>query len=192
MSQNYYDLHAADFVDATFSVDMSSLYDEFLPLLKPGASILDAGCGSGRDSKAFKDLGFRVTAFDASSEMVRLASELTGLPVRLQTFTDVKGENFDAIWTCASLLHVPMNELPRVMTSLGFLLNPGGVWFLSFKYGNSERTKEGSHFSDLNEELLLQIVEHLTGIETLKVWQTQDKRPGRDEWWLNALLKKAH
>ena len=64
---------AADFVDATFSVDMSSLYDEFLPLLKPGASILDAGCGSGRDSKAFKDLGFRVTAFDASSEMVRLA-----------------------------------------------------------------------------------------------------------------------
>ena len=46
---------------------------DLLDGLPAGARILDAGCGSGRDAKAFAALGHRVTAFDASPELAALA-----------------------------------------------------------------------------------------------------------------------
>lgn len=67
----YYDSHATHFVEGTLHVDMSSLRGRFLAHVPAGGLILDAGCGSGRDSKAFLDAGFRVRAFDASSELAR-------------------------------------------------------------------------------------------------------------------------
>lgn len=60
----YYERNAREFFDSTVSVDMSPQYRAFLARLDPGAHILDAGCGSGRDAKAFADRGFAVTAFD--------------------------------------------------------------------------------------------------------------------------------
>lgn len=63
----YYNNNAADFFSNTVSVDMSVLYDRFLSVLSPGSLILDAGCGSGRDAKAFMQRGFRVAAFDGSA-----------------------------------------------------------------------------------------------------------------------------
>ncbi|PFG56331.1 methyltransferase family protein [Vibrio sp. ES.051] len=83
---NYYNQHAQAFFDGTISVDMESIYREFLPLVKNGGVILDAGCGSGRDSKAFKELGFQVHAIDASPVLAELAEELIEQPVQVTTF----------------------------------------------------------------------------------------------------------
>ena len=66
-TDRYYSRFATDVFDATVGVDMSPLYARFLEGLPPNAHILDAGCGSGRDAKAFCRIGFRVTAFDANS-----------------------------------------------------------------------------------------------------------------------------
>jgi 2-polyprenyl-3-methyl-5-hydroxy-6-metoxy-1,4-benzoquinol methylase len=74
----------------TLSASISDLYREFLPLVPTGGKILDAGCGSGRDSVYFKQQGFSVTAFDASSEAAQIASRAIGQPVNVMTFIDVK------------------------------------------------------------------------------------------------------
>ena len=85
MSQNdtiaYYDSYAEKFFSETQAVDMAPLHDRFLAHLPAGAHILDAGCGSGRDTKIFHAQGHRVTAFDASAELVALAQTHTGLPI---------------------------------------------------------------------------------------------------------------
>ena len=70
----YYDRNTDGFIERTVGVDMSSLYAPFLEYVPKGGAILDAGCGSGRDAKAFLDLGYTVTAFDASKTMADLAS----------------------------------------------------------------------------------------------------------------------
>ena len=70
---DYYEAHAEQFFADTQSVDMAPLYERFLSELPVGALILDAGCGSGRDSKAFLERGYRVSAFDASEKLVALA-----------------------------------------------------------------------------------------------------------------------
>lgn len=191
MTMAYYQHNAQTFFDASVGVDMASLYAPFLSLIAPDGCILDAGCGSGRDAKAFSALGYRVEAFDASAEMVKLATAYTGLPVQQMTFNALKAvERYDGIWSCASLLHLPQAGLPAAMHRLARALKPGGVWYLSFKYGATEREKEGRHFTDLNEAGLQTLVSALPQVSIVEQWTTQDKRPDRDEVWLNALLRK--
>lgn len=192
MTLKYYQDNAQTFFDGTVNVDMSSLYETFTRHLAPGARVLDAGCGSGRDAKAFQEMGYQVEAFDASSAMVELAREHTGLPVQLMTFAEVEWkEEFDGIWCCASLLHVPAVELPGVMQKLADALKPGGVWYVSFKYGDGEREVDGRRFTDMEEVGLRALLGTVVGIELAEMWVTRDKRPGRDERWVNGVVRKG-
>lgn len=191
MTLEYYQQHADDFFNSTVNVDMRSLYTPFLERIPQGGLILDAGCGSGRDSKAFLQQGYRVEAFDATAEMAKLASQHTGLSVKQMTFSDVDAVNhYDGIWCCASLLHVSAAELPDAMAKLARALKPDGIWYVSFKYGDGERVKDGRRFTDLNEQGLNTLLAGLAGITLVGHWITEDKRPDRSEMWLNALLQK--
>ncbi|MBN2885897.1 MAG: class I SAM-dependent methyltransferase, partial [Chromatiaceae bacterium] len=119
MTIGYYDTHATAFFAETVEVDMGALHARFLARLEPGARILDAGCGSGRDARAFRARGYAVTAFDASPTLAALASAHCGCAVEVLRFEDVSWrECFDGIWACASLLHVPLAGLPEVLRRL--------------------------------------------------------------------------
>lgn len=192
MTLKYYQDNAQTFFDGTVNVDMSSLYEAFTQHLAPGARVLDAGCGSGRDAKAFQEMGYQVEAFDASPAMVELAQEHTGLPVKVMTFADVDWkEKFDGIWCCASLLHVPAVELPGVMRRLADALKPGGVWYVSFKYGDGEREVDGRRFTDMDEVKLQTFMSAISRIAIVSLVSTYDKRPQRNEIWLNGIIKKS-
>jgi SAM-dependent methyltransferase len=189
----YYEDQAQSFFAETVAVDMAPLYARFLAHLPPGGSILDAGCGSGRDARAFQRLGYAVTAFEASPALARLASEHCGLPVEVLRFQDVEWhDRFDGIWACASLLHVPMAELTDVFGRLGRALKFGGVLYASFKYGAGEREHEGRRFTDLDEQGLAGLVEAVPARVVIETWVTGDRREGREgERWLNAVVARG-
>ena len=189
---SYYNQNATTFFTNTISVDMSVLHDRFLSAVSAGGNVLDAGCGSGRDSKVFLDRGYRVTAFDASHELARLAEEHTGLQVQVRSFIDIKEQAcYDGIWACASLLHVEKAELPAALACLWNALKPGGVFYLSFKIGTEERVQDGRHFTDVEEQQLRTWFTALPEVDTMACWQSIDQRPGRTEQWLNALVRRA-
>lgn len=189
---SYYNQNATTFFTNTIGVDMSVLHDRFLSAVSAGGNVLDAGCGSGRDSKVFLDRGYRVTAFDASHELARLAEEHTGLQVQVRSFIDVKEQAcYDGIWACASLLHVEKAELPTTLACLWNALKPGGVFYLSFKIGTGERVQDGRHFTDVEEQQLRTWFTALPEVDTMACWQSMDQRPGRTEQWLNALVRRA-
>ena len=176
----YYDTHAAEFCENTVSVDMSELYTPFLREMPPGCRILDAGCGSGRDSVAFLKKGYKVVSFDASPEMVTAATKLTGQTARVLTFDALDYDSeFEGIWACASLLHVAGRDLESALARLSKALKPNGVLYLSFKYGDGERMDGGRFFNDLTEELLkVEIAQH-PQLELVQVWTTEDLRKDR-------------
>ena len=187
---NYYDKNAKEFFDGTVNADMSAHHKEFLRLLEGTACILDAGCGSGRDTKIFKSLGHNVVAIDASAEMCRLASEYSGVDVKHLKFQDIPFVNvFDGIWASASLLHIPSNDLNLVLGKLKDSLKINGIFYASFKYGEFEGLRNGRYFNDLTEIAAIEIFEK-NDFEVLKTWQTQDSRPNRDEKWTNILVRK--
>lgn len=188
---DYYNKHAEEFIASTFEVDMESLYQPFLAELPEGARILDVGCGSGRDTLAFKDKGYQVEAIDYSAELVKKAKELTGIEVRQQSFYELnESEKYDGIWACASLLHCDRDFLPEVMGHIFKALKPNGMCYMSFKYGNTDREKGGRSFTDLNEQQAHELIKQIDQALLLQQWITIDKRPDRTEKWLNILIKK--
>lgn len=186
----YYDLNADRFAADTGGIDMSALYERFLGRVEAGGRILDAGCGVGRDALAFTERGYSVVAFDASAEMVRLASERTAgrTEVLQMRFDDAAWlEEFDGVWACASLLHVPATDLPTVIRRLRAALRPSGVIYMSFKHGSGERVVGGRRFTDYTEGMLSAALAG-TGLTLADVWVTGDVRVGRiGERWLNAI-----
>jgi len=192
INQQYYQNNAQEFYDSTIDVDMQSLYSHFLPLIKIGGTILDAGCGPGRDSLAFIEQGFNVEAFDASNALAQLAAQLIGKEVAVDTFQTYQTmAKFDGIWACASLLHVSFLELPNVMQRLSERLNVEGVFYCSFKYGNEEIERSGRRFTNLNESRFEQLIKGLP-LQIEKQWITGDLREGREsQKWLNVIMRKG-
>lgn len=188
MSISYYDQNGDSFFRDTVDADMGRLLARFLERVPAGGSILDAGCGSGRDSQAFLRKGYRVEAFDGSAVMVRLAQAHTGLAVRQMTFDDVDWtDEFDGIWACASLLHVSGRDLDAAVARLVRALRPGGALFASFKLGEAERLARGRTFTDLNEASLRERL-CAAGLVNLDIWTEADVRPGRaTERWVSGI-----
>ena len=188
---DYYNKHAEEFTASTFEVDMESLYQPFLVLLPESARILDLGCGSGRGTLAFKRKGYEVEAIDYSEQLVKKAIQLTGVQVNHQSFYNLDYiAVYDGIWACASLIHCERNRLAEVLQKMLRVLKPHGVIYMSFKYGDSDREKDGREFTDLNEQQAQELLAQFDQVSLVQQWITVDKRPDRVEQWLNLLWKK--
>ncbi len=188
----FYNKNAELFVNGTVKTDVSALYNMFLPNLKEGSSILDLGCGSGRDSKYFIDSGYNVTAIDGSKELCSIASKYIGKEVDCILFEDIDyNEKFDGIWACASLLHTKKDKLIDVFSIVSKSLKYSGTLYVSFKYGKFCGERNGRYFTDLDENELKLIIDEISSLEIVETNITYDARPDRkDEKWLNAILKK--
>lgn len=192
MSIDYYNQNSKQFYENTIETDMKELYGEFLQFIKPGVHILDLGCGSGRDSLFFKQKGYRVTALDGSKEMVKLSSRLIDQPVLHLRFQEINfDKEFDAVWACASLLHVNDKEIDDVLERIIGSLKKDGVFYSSFKYGDKEEEREGRYFRYHNEDSFEKLIQNHEQLELIKMYKTVDARKDReDEYWLNVLMRK--
>ena len=188
----YYNQHAKAYVDSTRDVEFSQTQERFLQYLEPGARILDFGCGSGRDTKYFRNRGFQVEAVDGSAEFVRIASEYTGINVRRMLFQDLdEVECYDGIWACSSILHLPCAELEVVLGKMARALRRRGIVYTSFKYGTEEGERSGRYFTNMTEAKMAGLLERIPVYDVEEMWVTFDVRPGRgDERWLNMILRK--
>lgn len=187
----YYNANATKFLEDTLGANMDTLYEAFTKRLPQKAVVLDAGCGSGRDSLYFKNLGHFIIAMDASQEMCQFAGEYIGQSVLLCRFQEMHFKVlFDGIWACASLLHVPSNEIVSVLQRFNWYLKDDGIMYASFKYGDFEGEREGRYYLDLTEETATKFFTE-AGFRIEKMWITNDVRADRvDEKWLNVLVNK--
>ena len=189
---NYYNKYTKSFIQTTRSVDFTNIQNKFLSYLPSGASILDFGCGSGRDTKYFLEQGCKVTAIDGSQKLCKLASEYTGIQVKHMLFRDLdEKEAYDGIWACSSILHVPANELRDIIKKMANALRAHGIIYTSFKYGTFEGERNGRYFTDMTEETFAKLIQDMDELEIEEQWITSDVRPGRgEEKWLNLILRK--
>ncbi|MCI6019362.1 MAG: class I SAM-dependent methyltransferase [Clostridiales bacterium] len=188
----YYNLNADNFVENTQNADMHLAQERFLQQLSKNASILDFGCGSGRDTRFFLEKGYHVTATDGSAEICRLASAFTGIEVKQMLFQELDETNiYDGIWACSSILHLPKNELLSVMRKMCAALKDAGIIYTSFKYGDFEGERNGRYFVDFTEDAFRDFIKEVPEIIIVESWITGDVRPGRgEEKWLNLMLQK--
>ncbi len=193
-SVEYYNKNAAEFYERTCKFDMSDAYEKFLRYLPVGASILDAGCGVGRDLKYFREKGYKVEAFDASEEMVTIAKKETGLPVTLLRFEDMHfQEKFDSVWASASLLHVPYEETRNVLTRIYKALRLDGILYASYKYGDQKMGADDRVFYNMNEEKIFPYLSGLFEVIEIRESASLTKNAAASSpsnSWLNILCRK--
>lgn len=141
MSVDYFDQNSQAYFDRSVNLDVSAQRDRFLKYLPPKAHILDAGCGSGRDAKFFKHKNYRVTAFDGSANMVALAKQHTGgMPILHKTLTEIDWqEEFAGVWAHDVLGYIrPIHDISQGFLRLGQALKPGGILYISLRWGQRE------------------------------------------------------
>lgn len=191
-TKTYYQKNAQAFFDDTVNADISEQYDRFLKYIPNGGKVLDFGCGSGRDTKAFLQRGYCVDAIDGSSELCKLASDYCGIQVNCMDFYDLSDtEKYDGIWACASLLHIPKNEMPTMLSKMKKALVQNGVIYASFKLGDFEGNRNGRFFSDVNPVIFEEMISDIIGLVKVDEWFTEDVRPEKKTTWYNVILKKS-
>lgn len=138
----YYDARADAFWRGTRDHDVSQNIAELLRHIEgePPFTILDFGCGPGRDLCAFTALGHVAVGLDGAPEFVRMAREHSGSEVLEQDFLnlDLPAARFDGVFANASLFHVPSEALPSVLAQLRGTLKPRGVLFSSNPRGQNQ------------------------------------------------------
>lgn len=172
---------------------MGASHARFLQYLPAGGLILDAGCGSGRDSRAFLQAGYSVSAFDACGALCKEARQFSGLAVAHQRFLDpLPVTGVDGIWACASLLHVPRSDLVLTLAHLTAALVSGGVLYASFKWGWGERVDaDGRHFTDLDLTELARLLDSLPHLQLVEYWQNTEVRSAHSVNWFNFIVMRA-
>lgn len=191
-SIEYYNQNAADYFEQTVDINMQEYWNIFTSLLPEEGSILDLGCGSGRDSEFFISQGFDVTAMDASEGMCDLASIHIGQDVLKLSFEEMDfDEVFDGIWACASLLHVPSDEIENIFQKVIKSLKVNGVLFMSVKYGDFEGERDGRYYTDYRTRTLKDLILRHDNMELIDIQKCEDLRSSKDSQWIYVIARRV-
>ncbi|MGL4864722.1 MAG: class I SAM-dependent methyltransferase [Cetobacterium sp.] len=192
MSVKFYNENAESFFKDTVKADMSYNYNYFIKNLpKKTGEILDLGCGSGRDSKYFIELGYKVIAIDLSPVLAEKASKYIGQDVIVIDMKNIDfKDKFIGVWACASLLHLSYEEVLETLNKIYSSLKNNGIVYASFKVGSQDYEKNDRKFTCFTKERFSKLIEK-SDFYLKEIFETSDVRAGRgDEKWLNVILKK--
>jgi len=139
---DHYNQRAEDFWEGTRDHDVRQNVSALVETIRgaPPFTILDLGCGPGRDLRTFSDLGHVAVGLDGAARFVAMARTFSGCEVWQQDLLKLQlpPSHFDGVFANAVLFHVPSVELPRVLRELHETLRPGGVLFSSNPHGRGE------------------------------------------------------
>ncbi len=150
LTLEHYERNAGDFWEGTRDHDVSQNIAALLQYIEgePPYTILDLGCGPGRDLKTFAELGHRARGLEGSARFAAMARDYSGCEVWEQDFLelDLPAGDFDGVFANAALFHVPSQELGRVLRALNATLKPRGVLFASNPRGRNEEGWNGGRY----------------------------------------------
>jgi SAM-dependent methyltransferase len=191
----HYQAHAEAFWAGTRDHDVSQNVEALIRHLPgpPPQTILDLGCGPGRDLAVFRDLGYVAVGLDGTEELVRMAREHSGCEVLHQDFLELElaDMRFDGVYANASLFHVPSQELPRVLGELWASLKPDGALFSSNPHGPNREGWSGDRYGcylDLDEWRRFMMA---AGFVELEHYYRPPGQPRHRQPWLASVWRKA-
>jgi SAM-dependent methyltransferase len=190
----HYDAVAPRFFAGTVGHDVSQNIAALLAAIEGDApfTILDLGCGPGRDLKTLRERGHRAIGLDGSARFVTMAADYSGCEVWLQNFLDLDLPDgmFDGIYANASLFHVPRSALPKVLGELHAALKPGGVLFSSNPRGNNEEGWNGPRWGSFHDYPAWAAFVTAAGFDPLHHYYRPEGLPREQQPWLASVWRK--
>ncbi|KAK3263011.1 hypothetical protein CYMTET_28162 [Cymbomonas tetramitiformis] len=191
----HYDDNAEGFWLGTKDHDVSQNREALLRNIKvePPLSLLDLGCGPGRDLAAFKNMGHEPVGLDGSARFCEMAAQ-TGCEILHQNMLEMQlpAGRYHGIFANASLFHVPTQELPGVLRKLHAALQPHGVLFVSNPRGNNQEgfgERDVRYGAYWDETQWREMVGH-AGFEELEHYYRPPGKPRNQQPWLATVWRK--
>ncbi len=189
-----YDAVAEDFWEGTRDHDVSQNIEALLRHIEglPPFTVLDLGCGPGRDLVAFTKRGHVAVGLEGSSRFITMAREHSGCEVWQQDFIalDLPDGHFDGVFANAALFHVPSGELPRVLLELRATLKPGGVLFSSNPHGRDEEGWNRGRYGVYHAPDTWNRYVSAAGFEELAHYYRPDGLPRARQPWLATVWRR--
>jgi SAM-dependent methyltransferase len=191
----HYNQRAESFWEGTRDHDVSQNIEALLRHIEgaPPCSILDLGCGPGRDLARFRELGHSPVGLEGASRLAAMAREHSGCQVWEQDFLalDLPPARFDAIFANASLFHVPRAELPRVLGELHAALKPRGVLFSSNPRGDNHEGWSGGRYGAWHDLDAWRGFVTAAGFTELEHYYRPPGLPRDQQPWLASVWRKS-
>lgn len=165
----------------------------FLDRLEPGCSILELGCGGGRDAEYMLRRGFLVEPTDGVPAMAALAERRLGRPIRIMRFAELaEHERYDAVYASYSLLHVPRSGLAYVLERIWQALRPGGWHMATYKAGGEEgRDELDRYFNYLSSDQAESYYRAAGAWQSVELTESEGEgHKGRRSPWVNVIVRK--
>lgn len=190
----YYEARAQEFRAGTKDHDVSQNIAALLRHIegKPPFTILDFGCGPGRDLKTLAALGHMAIGLDGAAAFAAMARADTGCEVWQQDFLalNLPNERFDGIFANASLFHVPSQELPRVLQQLHAALKPAGVLFSSNPHGENDEGWSGERYGAYHDLAAWRSYLSNVGYTELEHYYRPSGLPREQQPWLATVWRR--
>lgn len=190
-TQEYYEMEAQTFFDATVAMDPTSFLTPLADALTPGARILDIGCGSGRDLLWLKNRGFYPRGLEPSPALATLAERHSGCPVTTGDIitTDLLNQAWDGILVSGVLVHFPHDTILEILSRITNALTPGGCIYISVKEGNGSATDHDNRAFYYWQDDAFQSVAKNAGLTLLSMSRSPSHR-GNTDVWLGYLCER--
>ena len=190
----HYNSHADSFFSGTVDHDVSQNIGALLgAITAPGPlTLLDFGCGPGRDLKTFAGMGHRAVGLDGSAQFVEMARSYSGCEVWHQDFVhlDLPPAMFDGVFANAVLFHVPSVALPKVLADLYAALKPGGVLFSSNPRGNNQEGWNGDRYGSYYDYARWEQFVTAAGFTAVDHYYRPPGLPREQQPWLASVWRK--
>jgi SAM-dependent methyltransferase len=189
--ENYYLKEFKEYHQKTFFIDPCDILSPLTKHLSPGASILDVGCGSGRDLLWLKERGYRVTGFEFSKGLSNLARENAGCNVIEGNFRnfDFSKFSYDAIILIGALVHLPYKEFQIVLKGILNALTQNGLVLVSLNEGSGRKTDNTGRTFWRWQDIELREIFQLLELKVLE-FKRQETKVGKGKIWLSYVLEK--
>ncbi len=187
----YYKENWKAYYEATVAIDPSSFLAPLLARIEPPATILDVGCGSGRDMLWFKERGYCASGFERSPELAELARKHTGCRVTEGDFEayDFSDQRVDAVVLVGALVHIPHHQFQAALENVLRGLKQGGYVLITLKEGRDlTETAHGRVFYLWQDADLRKIFNQLK--LTIVEFSRQISRIRDTNVWLGYVLEK--
>jgi SAM-dependent methyltransferase len=191
----HYNGSAESFREGTRDHDVRQNIDALLRHIEGAApfTILDLGCGPGRDLQSFTRLGHVAIGLDGAERFVTMARADSGCEVWQQDFLklDLPDARFDGVFANAALFHVPGRELPRVLGQLRAALKPGGVLFSSNPHGGNEEGWNRGRYGAYHDLETWRGAMEEAGFTELEHYYRPPGLPREQQPWLASVWRRS-